>query len=203
MRFKILIVLLASLLSLSAFLSNCNKENDYKGNIILKQRNYIIYYNKINDENIHNIYYYDMAIIEPTNVTSKQLRVLNKYNTLTYGYQSIFQVEPYNREKVDSLNENDYLYINGVKKLNEEYQCYYGDIRSDNYKNVLLSSIEKNIIQKGFDGVFFDTLEDIEHLIDKPFREDLYAGYIEFFKLLKTKYPKLSIIQNRAFDLYN
>ena len=51
--------------------------------------------------------------------------------------------------------------------------------------------------------MFFDTLDDIEHLIEERFRDDLYIEYIEFFKLLKSKYPKLSIIQNRAFDLYN
>nr|WP_300002530.1 endo alpha-1,4 polygalactosaminidase [Tissierella sp.] len=201
MRFKVALVLLLSLFLVVLMPSQCSRERE-KNNVILKQTNYLVYYNEINSGNLNKISQYDMAIIEPANVTSEQLSEIKESDTLTYGYQSIFEVENYNTEKIKLLNEDDYLYLDGVKQFNEKYQCFYGDIRSSNYRNVLLTSIEKNVIEKGFDGVFFDTLDDIEHLIDERFREELYIEYIEFFQLLKRKYPKLSIIQNRAFDLY-
>ncbi len=201
MRFGIFIILIIFLLSFAFVQIKFSKPaND---NIISNQKNYVVFYNKVNNENIKTISKYDMAIIEPTNITSEQLNILKESNTISFAYQSIFEVEPYHKKKVSLLKEEDYLYINGVKQFNEEYQNFYGDIKSTNYQNVLLDSIDKNVVQKGFEGVFFDTLDNIQHYIDEPFREELYLGYISFFKKVRSKYPNLSIIQNRAFDFYN
>ena len=47
-----------------------------------------------------------------------------------------------------------------------------------------------------------DTLDDIETLRDSHAVKDQIEGYIAFFKELKSKYPDLSIIQNRGFSLF-
>lgn len=193
-----IITLLILLIGLVIFLRLIS----FNKNILSKQKNYIITYDGITDSDIRSMAAYDMAILEPLNVTTKQIASLKKENTITYGYQSIFEVERYNHEKISLLEDEDYLYIDEVKQFNQYYQCYYGDIRSPHYREVLLDSIEKNVIEKGFNGVFFDTLDDIEYFIEKPVKTELFMGYIEFFKLLNTKYPNLSIIQNRAFKLY-
>lgn len=203
MRFKIYLVFIFFLLSLIVFQTIFRNSNEAKYNIIAKQNNYLVYYDKVSDLNINNLSEYDLVILEPSNISADHLFRLKNTNVIPYGYQSIFEVELYNKEKISLLNEDDYLYIDGVKQFNEKYQCYYGNIKSENYKKVLLNSIEENVLQKGFQGVFFDTLDDMEHFIQEPYREELYLGYIEFFKILKSKYPELSIIQNRAFDLYN
>lgn len=203
MRFRMIIFLIAFLLLLVIFQFRFIKLDKTQDNIIAKQNNYLVFYGQVSESNIENLFKYDLTILEPSNINPEHLKILENKNIISYGYQSIFEVELYNTEKINQLNEDDYLYINGVKQFNEKYQCYYGDIKSENYKDVLLDSVEKNIIEKGFQGVFFDTLDDIEHFIDEPFREELYLGYVEFFKMLKLKYPKLSIIQNRAFDLYS
>ena len=203
MRMKISVLIIFTLMLLSAFVVSFKKPIKIKNNIIRQQKNYLVYYNKVTDENINNISKYDMAILEPRNITSEQIKKIKKSNTRTYGYQSIFEVESSQKEMISLLNDEDYLYINGVKQFNEKYKCYYGDIRSQNYKDALFASIENNVIKEGFNGVFFDTLDDIEHHIDETIREELYLEYINFFNLLKSKYPKLSIIQNRAFLLFS
>lgn len=199
---KFFILIFFSLIALTQ-LNKYYKQNQFADNIISQQKNYLVYYSQVTDSNINNIINYDMAILEPMHINSEQLLLLKNFGTISYAYQSIFEVELYNKEKISLLKEEDYLYINGIKQFNEEYKCYYGDIRSPNYKSVLLNSIEKNVLEKGFDGVFFDTLDDLEYYIDESVREELYKEYISFFKLLKSKYPELSIIQNRAFDLYD
>ena len=177
-------------------------QNPYKDNIIARQKNYIVYYNKVEDSSIDTLSKYDLAILEPDNISPERLAFLNEKGSLTFGYKSLFEVESYKKELTNRLNEEDYLHIDGVKQYNQEYKHYFGDIRSENYRKVILEDIEKDLVKKGFKGVFFDTLDDIEHQIDRPLREELYEGYIDFFKLLKKKYPDLSIIQNRAFHFY-
>lgn len=183
-------------------------ENNKPGNVVAKQGNYILHYGTFNREGIENAKRYDMIILEPLNVKDQEIKELEDSGTVTYGYQSPLAVEKVNKAKVARMREDDYLYLNGEKRKSKHFGYYYGDIRSEHYQEILMEFIEKDILNKGISGVFYDTIEDIEGFKDENGRTDralqaeLYEGYLNFFKKLETKYPDLSIIQNRALKFY-
>lgn len=190
------------------------KVDTFQMNPLTKIQNYAITYSKIDDQNMDNIKRYDMAILEPLNISKEQVTELEQASTKIYGYQSIFEIDPGKFDEENKpLSENDFLYLNGTKQISSYYNYYYGDIRSKGYRALLFEEIEKNIIDKGFTGVFFDTLDNLETSTEltkameddsnQQIEEELFEGYLSFFRELNFKYPQLSIILNRAFNSYN
>lgn len=189
-------------------------ENTFEQNPLSKIKNYAITYSKINSKNIENIKRYDLAILEPIGVNKEQLQEIQDSGTKTYGYQSIFEIA---QDKLDkdgiSLEESDYLYVNGEKQISPYFKQYYGDIREKGYRDALFESIETNVINKGFNGLFMDTLDDLETSpklneamrkdSNDNIKEEITQAYIDFVRELNFRYPDLSIILNRAFNTYN
>ena len=164
--------------------------------------NFIVYYSVISPEVVNFISAYDLAIIHPLGASDYILSKLKSSNTLLYAYVSAVEIEKYDEFKNSLMTEDAYLYDNGAKFFKPEFSCYGGDILSKSYQNILLRIIKERIIDKGYTGVFFDTLDDIETLHDDHSVKAQTQGYIKFFKKLKNKYPNLSIIQNRGFSLF-
>jgi len=165
-------------------------------------KNFVVYYSVILSEDIPAISAYDLAIIHPFGATDDVLSQLKASGTLLYAYISAVEIEKYDDFKNSLMIEDSYLYDNGEKFFKPEFGCYGGDILSKSYQSILLRLIKERIIDKGYSGVFFDTLDDIESLQDINAIKAQINGYIAFFKELKKKYPKLSIIQNRGFQLF-
>jgi endo-alpha-1,4-polygalactosaminidase (GH114 family) len=165
-------------------------------------KNFVVYYSVLSPEDIPLISAYDLAIIHPFSATDDVLSRLKASGTLLYAYVSAVEIEKYDDFKNSLMIEDAYLYDNGEKFFKSEFSCYGGDILSKSYQNILLRIIKDRIIDKGYSGVFFDTLDDIECLQDHDNVKAQTEGYIAFFKELKSKYPKLSIIQNRGFSLF-
>lgn len=171
-------------------------------NSIFYAKNYVVYYDTITSQNVSSITSYDMAILEPSAVSDQMLATLKQSKTLLFSYVSAFEVERYDTLKTSSLIDSDYLYINGVKQYKSNYDCYLGDIRSSHYQDILLQVIKERVVDKGYSGVFLDTLDDIEAITDVPTKQALIQGYLSFLGRVKATYPNLLMIQNRAFTLY-
>ncbi|WP_313122462.1 putative glycoside hydrolase, partial [Exiguobacterium sp.] len=75
------------------------------------------------------------------------------------------------------------------------------DITSKHYQAVLMKEVEKQIVQKGLDGVFLDTVGNIdnEHADQPVVLEQQRIGMKNFLKSLKKKHASLSLIQNWGF----
>nr|WP_300003428.1 endo alpha-1,4 polygalactosaminidase [Tissierella sp.] len=165
-------------------------------------KNFTVYYNAISTEDIKLISAYDLAIIHPLNVADDILSRIKANKTLVYGYISAVEVESYDNFKKNLMLEDSYLYDDGSKFFNSEFSCYGGNILSKSYQNILSQLIKIRIIDRGFNGVMFDTLDDIQSLRNNQDIKSQTQGYINFFQKLKTKYPDLSIIQNRGFQVF-
>lgn len=165
-------------------------------------QNYVVYYNMITPEALGRITAYDMAIINIDGVTRDVLNRLKASNTMVYSYVSLVSVEKTDALKNALMKEEDYLYVDGEKVYNPVYDCFQGNILSENYENILMQIIEERVIKPGFHGVFFDTLDEIEYLEDPALKQLQLDAYMTFYKKLKVRYPGLSIIQNRGFSLY-
>ena len=165
-------------------------------------KNFVIYYSVISPEDIPIISAYDLAIIHPFGATDDVLSRLKSSKTLLYAYVSAVEIEKYDDFKNSLVVDDAYLYDNGVKFFKSEFSCYGGNILAKSHQNILLRIIKERIVDKGYAGVFFDTLDDIDSLQDRDSAKAQTDGYISFFKTLKSMYPGLSIIQNRGFSLF-
>lgn len=171
-------------------------------NPIWNAKNFVVYYNIISQAELDRIIAYDLAIINVSGVTNQILRRMKAADTLLYSYVSLVSVEKTDTYKNANMEASDYLYLEGEKLYNTQYDCFYGDILSENYQKILMKIIKERVVDPGFDGVFFDTLDDIEYLSDPELKRSQFEGYLAFYRQLKDKYPGLSVIQNRGFTLY-
>lgn len=181
------------------------------GNKIADYESYMIYYFDLTNKNVDNLSRYDMVILEPRNANKRpeHLETLRKNNTEIYAYQSIMGLD--NPSIMDRMSDEDYITVNGVKPTHKHFGYKFGDIRSEGYRNILLDVIYEDVLSKGYDGVFFDTFDDVNIGLFRDnknpetgveIRTELIEGYVEFLRLAKERYPGLSIIQNRGFEVY-
>jgi polysaccharide biosynthesis protein PelA len=171
-------------------------------NPIASAQNYLVLYSNVSALNLAAVESYDLAILEPSGISSSMLTELKKSDTLLFAYVSALEVESYDSLKLSLLVESDYLHIDGVKQFNSSWNCYSGDARSTHYQDAMIEVVRQRVVEKGYDGVFFDTLDDLESIADATTRSELTSAYRAFLARVKATWPDLLIIQNRAFELY-
>jgi len=212
MYIMIIIILLITVLVFSpfnGFNSSANQVkhidvNDYyknKKEIVEKSKtnkleNFIIYYEKLNDSIIQKLSNYDLVIIEPRNATKKQIVKLKSAGVKVLGYTSIVEQNENNMEFI-SLRDAWFYKPNGDKMREEQWNSWYMDIREKGYQNFLFEQIYLHIENKELDGVFFDTVGDID---DSNWKEndktEMRKEYTKFLERIKKNYKDLEIVQN-------
>lgn len=160
-----------------------------------------IYYGSYDKDNQSKYLNSDLLILEPLHYDKSVIEDFkSKSETIFIGYQSIMEIPSWNDNFVSKMNDNDYLIIKGQKVYNENYNNYVGDIRKKSYRKLLISEIGDNIMGKGFDGVFFDTMDWIDYFHhDQELMNQLIEGYVSFLNELSNEYPGIIMIQNRSF----
>ncbi|WP_018705582.1 putative glycoside hydrolase [Siminovitchia fordii] len=82
-----------------------------------------------------------------------------------YGYINAMEGDKWNKELYHQFKEDDfYKDENGTKIYFEQWDSYMMDMTSFHYQEILMKEIEKQVVQKGLDGVFLDTVGNISYL---------------------------------------
>ncbi len=121
--------------------------------------------------------------------------------SLNKHYQNL----SWNTERIESLQPQDFFIKNGERVHFEERDCYLMDMTSSHYRSVLMNDIQTLVVDKGFDGVFFDTVGDME---DQSYGKDPQQynaqknGFITLLIQLDREYENLSKIQNWRIELF-
>lgn len=78
------------------------------------------------------------------------------------------------------------------------------DVRTPEWSAFLLDQLVPGIMEKGFDGLFLDTLDAVELLIQEdPDNAQAYrTGMIALIKGLKQRFPDSKIVMNRGFNIW-
>ena len=115
------------------------------------------------------------------------------------------QLENWNDSLTAQIDESDFSLVDGQRIYVEEWDTYVMDIRQKHYREVLLWKVEKMITERGLDGVFFDTVDDLDYYFrdDPEVLIDMRAGYLDLLKQLHELHPELLVIQNRGFKTYD
>ncbi len=96
---------------------------------------------------------------------NKNIFQLQRTGTLVYGYINAMEGDKWNKELYHQFKEDDfYKDENGTKIYFEQWDSYMMDMTSFHYQEILMKEIEKQVVQKGLDGVFLDTVGNISYL---------------------------------------
>lgn len=169
-----------------------------------ESRSFRIYYNNITPLILDEMGQYDMNIVEASFFEKDDVAQIHAAGSKIVGYLSLIEIGYWDTPLVNDLYEGDYLrgaLNEKLKSLNEKN--YLADLSSPHYREVLFKYIETRILDKGMDGLFFDTVDWIDYYADnKRLYNALTSGYHTFLDELRERYPGITVIQNRGFDSY-
>ena len=163
-----------------------------------------IFYGHPDQEKLEELSQQEAAIIEPTAFTKEQISFLQKEDVLLFGYVSLIQLENWNTELKKDVIPSDYWIQEGERLHLAEWDTYVMDISEKHYRDVLMQKIRTEIDGKQLDGIFFDTVDDLDYYFqdDPVAKKMMRAGYKKMLDEINTIYPELLIIQNRGFETY-
>lgn len=161
---------------------------------------YIIFYGSANDSIINKLKNYKLIIIEPRNFSKAQLAEIKKSGTIIYGYTSFVEQNENNIE-FKILKDKWFYKPDGQKIRNEQWGSYYMDLSQKGYQNFLIEQVYLHVIEKGCDGLFIDTIGDIDDMSwSSEDKKKMQKGYRSTLSRITKSYPNLKVIQNWGFN---
>ncbi|MEK3728997.1 endo alpha-1,4 polygalactosaminidase [Lysinibacillus sp. FSL W8-0953] len=143
----------------------------------------------------------DLVIVEPIEMQQKYIDSAQKSGTLVYGYINAMEADKWNKALYHQLNEEDfYRNKQGEKVYFAEWDSYLMDMTSSHYQELLLTEIQKQIVQKGLDGVFLDTVGNINSYLPQDEQTWQNEAMLSFLQQIKKHNPELSVAQNWGFQ---
>jgi hypothetical protein len=143
---------------------------------------------------------YDMAIIEPKGMTEEDISYMKNKKTLILSYLSMVEVHP-SEPIFNTLREEDFLYIDDEIARNTVFGTYLVDLSSKRWIEHLLSEVEYRLIYMDSDGIFLDTIGDLElSSIPNLVREEQIQSAMNILTTIKKKFPQHLLIQNNGLE---
>ncbi|WP_422067247.1 putative glycoside hydrolase [Sporolactobacillus shoreae] len=158
-----------------------------------------VYYGEATPSAISALSKYGAVIIEPYAFSKAQVDTLKAHGTKVYGYLSVMELEDQNKGLV---NDSDYFYYHGKKYRIPQWKTYIMDLSKPHYQDILMNKVNSQIAAKDMDGVFLDTVGDIDDYFykDPAVQNQFRQAYKTLLGKIKSSYPGLSLIQNWGFD---
>lgn len=163
-----------------------------------------IFYGRPDQGKLEELAQQDAAIIEPTAFTEEHIAFLQKKDVLLFGYVSLMQLENWNTKLKQHVIPSDYWLQEGERLYVPDWDTYVMNIGEQHYRDVLMRKISTEVAGKQLDGIFFDTVDDLDYYFrnDPAAKKAMRAGYKQLLNEVKSAYPNLLIIQNRGFESY-
>ena len=136
----------------------------------------------------------DLAILEPNAITPDRARYPR---TKFIGYLSVGEIAPTDPRWWEAQG-GDFLI-----EPNPVWKGWRVDIRSPRWRKLLLDRWIPEILQKGYDGLFLDTVDTatfLESKDPKKFRGSREA-MVKLVKEIRRRFPKIMILPNNALEL--
>jgi hypothetical protein len=133
---------------------------------------------------------YKLVVIQPENYTAADIASIKKSGTIVLGYTSVGETD-------EASGASYYLDKNrdGKPDQNTAWSSYYVDARSEAWQSKILNQIVPQILAKGCDGLFLDTVDTV----------DVYPetgpGMASLIGALRAKYAAIPLISNRGFAI--
>lgn len=199
---KVVFCLLLVSLSLGFAVPSLAKEGEEMNQPFKGIETYQIFYGAPTPEVINEMKAYDLVILEPYHYRKEQIQRIQSAGTMVLGYITTMEIAEWNQALMKELKEEDFYKRNGKKVFYPEWKSYLMDFTSKHYQTIVHKEINQHIIGKQFDGLFLDTVGDIDNEFwDKPdILKKQRAAMVSFLKEIKEQHKNLPIVQNWGFD---
>ncbi len=161
-------------------------------------RNFVLYYGYKKHEELAE---YDLIIIEAGAHSIEDLKKIRSKKSKTVAYMSFVEIIP-GAMMLSKLEDDDFLKDEKNERLmNYDFGNYIVDIRASIWREYILDKISELIEVLGYDGIFIDTITNIERndLLWR-YNFDLHKSYEALLRDIREKYPEIILIQNNGFN---
>lgn len=166
-------------------------------NKLSKVHSWAIVLNPENESSLKSADQMDLIILDPD--YSYQIDLKGK-DTISIAYVSVGEAESY-RTYWESIKDKPWVLMENPNWK----ENYLVDMRAEEWQDVLLNQVIPDIVEKGHQGLFLDTIDTASSLFaDDP---ELYPKMLEapksIIQKIRKKYPKLLLIPNNGLDLFD
>ena len=175
-------------IGISLLTIQCNNTNKISANPILTKSPFGVCYSKVTPGQVKN---YKMVIIEPDFYSKAEISALKATGTTIIAYITLGEVDS-NRWYFPLLEERGFLGIN------TNWNSSFLNLEDEATRNIILEKALPEIMIKGVDGIFLDTIDAVSPYTEKshlsPYMLSLIQG-------IRERYPTKFIIQNAGLFL--
>lgn len=167
-----------------------------KGRLVHSE-NYALFYGLGEVEKLSK---YDFVIVEPKGQKKEGIERLKAGGTLVLAYFSIMEINTWEKE-FELLLDEDFLTIDNDRIINHNYGTFLLDLRSAKWQEFIYIKTEKLIKDVGYNGLFIDTIGDLElNIIPSVERQQLINAAVSILKRIKETFPHCILIQNNGLN---
>lgn len=143
---------------------------------------------------------FDVAIIDPKGLSAQDIIFLKNQDTLVIAYLSIMEVHP-SEAIFSQLKDDDFLKIHHQRVINKPFGTYLVNLNSKTWMSYLLEEMEQRMIGHEVDGIFLDTVGDLDMMSIPPaLREQQLNALTNLLYIYRLKYPHHLLIQNNGLE---
>lgn len=143
---------------------------------------------------------YDIAIIEPAGHDETDLRAMQEAGTLVLAYLSVMEIN-HDMPEFRLLRNEDFLEIDGERVINKEYGNFLLDLSSRRWINLLVQKAVRLMGKAGYDGLFLDTIGDVEEPgWPGPVRDAQLLAAVNVVSELRQLWPHHILVQNCGLE---
>lgn len=149
-------------------------------------------------DNIEAFKGYDVVVVEPENHTPEEIDELRQSNTIVLAYVSMMESGPHH-VLWPKVTPSMYLKDATGPVRQEMYNTTLMDLTVDKWRGLVSRHIGQLLKVGHYDGVFLDTLGDIERPY-LPKQTQIYEAACEWIAQLRGWFPNSIIIQNNGLE---
>lgn len=158
---------------------------------------FIVYYGTGNEQILSN---FQISIVEPKGQDEDSIERIKASGTLLIAYVSVMEIHSDSREFA-LLSDDDFLKLNGEKEMNKDYGTYLIDLESIRWQSMLIHHIGNLIYHQNYDGVFLDTIGDVEFGVIPQHKQNmLINASLRLIKEIKDIFEDIIVIQNNGLE---
>jgi Predicted extracellular endo alpha-1,4 polygalactosaminidase or related polysaccharide hydrolase len=174
-----------------------NSGDDSRKARLRRARTYTVYYGAGRETEISR---YDVGILEPAGHESGAVGRLQESGTLTLAYLSAIETNK-NADGFSMLREEDFILRGGVPMMNAEYGNRIAKLHSERWQAVLTEKIADLLLNQGYDGLFLDTLADLDYFVFTGAEYGLMVNAaVKLLRGLRLRFPDRLVVQNNGLQ---
>lgn len=166
----------------------CTNTSEINDKFISSKTPFGVCYAKVTPDQVRA---YEMVIVEPDFYTKAEVEALKNTGTTILAYITLGEVDK-NRWYYPLLEQEGFIGVN------ENWGSSYLNLEKKEVRSILLDRMLPEVMIKGFDGLFLDTIDAVAPYTE---RRELEPYMVELIHTIRAQHPGITIIQNAGLFL--